>query len=78
MNSKAEGSAAFYITDKGYLKYRLELNSEAMSDPIMKKRLDDGELSFEEYLALIKADVEPKLKAYREEHGLDENGIKKK
>ena len=78
MNPKEEGSAASYITDSGYLKFRLELKSEAMSDPIMQKRLEDGELSFEKYSGLISAEIEPKLRAYREKHGLDENGAKKK
>ena len=78
MNSEAEGSAAFYIIDSGYLRYRLKLNSEAASDPVMKKRLEDGDLSFEEFAELISAKIEPKLKAYKEEHGLDENGVKKK
>ena len=82
MNSKAEGSATFYIIDSGYLEYRQKLNSEAASDaasdPIIMKRLEDGDLSLQEFFGLIKAEIEPKLKIYREEHGLDENGAKKK
>ncbi len=77
MKSDAEGSAAFYIIDSGYLSYRQKLNSDAaMNDSLIIKHLEDG-LSLEEIGELIKAEIEPKLKNYREEHGLDENGAKK-
>lgn len=76
MKSDAERSAAFYIIDSGYLSYRQKLNSDAMNDPLIKKHLEDG-LSLEEIGELIEAGIEPKLKKYREEHGLDENGAKK-
>ena len=77
IKSDVVGSAAFYIIDSDYLSYRHKLNSDAMKDPLRLKRLEDGSLSIEEFKKLIKAEVEPKLKIYREEHGLDVNGAKK-
>jgi len=77
MKSDAEGSAAFYgITNSDYLEYRGKLYSDAIRDPIVRQRLERA-ASLEEINKIIKAEVDEKLKIYREVHGLDENGNKK-
>ena len=76
MNSYASNARA-YIVDSDYVSYRQKLIRDALNDPIIKKRLNNIQTP-EEINAILSESVEAKLKSYREEHNLDENGAPKK
>jgi len=76
MTSDANSSGAnakAYIIDSDYLRYRLELVRDAMTDPIIKKRLESAQ-SMEAYNDILKAEIQDKLRIYRDDNNLDENG----
>ena len=76
VNSYASNARA-YIVDSDYVSYRQKLIRDALNDPIIKKRLKNIQTP-EEINAILSESVEAKLKSYREEHNLDENGAPKK
>ena len=76
VNSNASNARAF-IADSDYVNYRHKLIGEALNDPIIKERLKNVQTP-EELNAILSESVEGKLKIYREEHNLDENGASKK
>ena len=65
-----------YIADGAYLKYRMELVQEALNNPLIAQRIQNAQ-SMEEVNDILKIELEDKLKKYREENGLDENGASK-
>ena len=74
--SAAGANASSYIADSEYVKYRMELLQEALNNPLIVERIQNAK-SIEEANNVLKLELEDKLKKYREENGLDENGAKK-
>ena len=59
-----------------YLKCRMELVQEALNNPLKAQRIQSAQ-SVEEVNDILMIELEDKLKKYREENGLDENGASK-
>ena len=74
---KSEGAnAQAYIADSDYVNYRQQLVADTLNDPKIKERIKRAR-SIEEINEILKVEVEEKLKIYREEHELDDNGSPK-
>jgi len=69
-------TAATYIAASDYVSYRQQLVGDALNDPVIKKRIKNAR-SIEEINEILRAEIEVKLRKYRNEHGLDENGESK-
>ena len=74
--SASGANASAYNADSAYLKYRMELVQEALNNPLLAQRIQNAQ-SVEEVNDILKIELEDKLRKYREENGLDENGASK-
>ena len=74
--SAAGANASAYIASSASLKYReyrLELIREALNNPLITERIQNAK-TVQEVNDILKDAIEDKLKKYREENALDENG----